>query len=193
MQSKLNSITGEKFGYFFDHPKHSVSSESWATTFTLMFENLFKDAANYEVKFPFNPNMIRTFLKKSNKALNDVKTASFVHWDLWLGNIFVNQLNGRWELEGIIDFERTIFGDPLTESSLRGSKKRANLMKGYGKDLFATENARIRDALYDLYLATTLLVEMFPRQYNPMWRILYKIYARSLWKPALKFLKNIHL
>lgn len=191
MQSNLNTINGEKFGYFFDHPEHSVSSGSWATTFTLMFENLFKDALNYETQLPFDPDEIRTVLKNAKEALDEVKTPSFTHWDLWVGNIFVKKSNsGKWQLEGIIDFERAIFGDPLTESSLRGKKKKPNLIKGYGKDLFATKTSQIRDKLYDLYLATTLLIEMYPRKYGVIWRILYRMYAKSLYKPALSFLRK---
>ncbi len=113
---------------------------------------------------PFDLETIRLMLKKGTEALDKVTTPSFVHWDLWLGNIFVKKMNDIWGLEGIIDFERVIWGDPLTESSLRGKKKKPNLVKGYGVDLFGNRDAKIRDAFYDLYLGTTILVEMYPRK-----------------------------
>ncbi len=190
MQSKLNTIKGKKFGYFIDNPDHPVSSDSWAKTFTLMTENLFKDAIRYNARLPFDPNLIRGLLRNATSVLDEVTSPSFVHWDLWLGNIFIKKENGSWKLEGIIDLERAIFGDPLTESSLRGKKKKLNLIKGYGEDIFASKNAKIRDAFYDLYLATTLLVEMYVRQYNPIWRFFYRLYGKSLWKPALNFLTH---
>ena len=111
-----------------------------------------------------------------------------VHWDLWLGNIFVMKSDNKWVLEGIIDFERAIWGDPLTESSLRGKKKNDNLIKGYGSDIFDSWDAKIRDAFYDLYLGTTIFVERDFRKYKPTVLLMYRLYCRKFWKPALKFL-----
>ncbi len=123
LQAKINEITGDKFGYFIDHPQFPVHTDTWASTFSLMMENLFTDCTVYDTILPFSQEEVRELLKKGEKALNKVKKPSLVHWDLWVGNIFVKKIEDKWVLEGIIDFERAIWGNPLTESSLRGKKK----------------------------------------------------------------------
>lgn len=190
LQAKINEITGDKFGYFIDHPQFPVQTDSWASTFSLMMENLLNDCKVHDTTLPFNQEKVRELLKMGEKALNKVKKPSLVHWDLWTGNIFVKKVDNKWELEGIIDFERAIWGDPLTESSLRGKKKNENLIKGYGTDIFSARDAKIRDAFYDLYLGTTLFVERSFRKYKPAVLLMYRLYCRTFWKPALKYLSK---
>jgi aminoglycoside phosphotransferase (APT) family kinase protein len=192
LQAKINTIKGEKFGYFIDHPDYPTHSDTWGYSFTQMMKNLFRDADNYKLNLPYDRDLISSFLKKAEKVLNLVEKPSLVHWDLWLGNIFIIQEKNSWTLEGIIDFERAIWGDPLTESSLRGKKKKFNLIKGYGVDLFGSEEQKIRDAFYDIYLGTTLFVECYVREYSRPIRLLYKILAGTYLKSALKYLKTIY-
>jgi hypothetical protein len=47
-----------------------------------MMENQFKDKEHYHARLPFKPVTIRLMLQKGAEALDQVKTPSFVHWDL---------------------------------------------------------------------------------------------------------------
>jgi hypothetical protein len=38
-----------------------------------------------------------------------------VHFDLWDSNVFVQERDGRFGIEGVIDGECAFYGDPLAE------------------------------------------------------------------------------
>ncbi|MBK8136950.1 MAG: phosphotransferase [Chloroflexi bacterium] len=87
-----------------------------------------------------------------------------VHWDLWDGNVFVDPASG--EINGIIDFERALWGDPLIELNFREYSDASAFGEGYGKAVLDTSARRLRRSLYDLYLYLIMVIEDDFRQYE---------------------------
>lgn len=101
-------------------------------------------------------------LRQREAFLKEVATPSLVHWDLWDGNVFVE--NGR--ITGLIDCERALWGDPLMEYYFRSlAGDNFPFCRGYGKEAF-TNAERERMELYDWYLALILRIECVYRQYS---------------------------
>ena len=81
-----------------------------------MFAQILDDAREHKVRLPYK--RIRNILKEKADCLDVVKVPSLVEYDCHEGNIFVKQRadgSGEYEIEGIIDFERAWWGDPLAD------------------------------------------------------------------------------
>nr|MDO8118630.1 aminoglycoside phosphotransferase family protein [Candidatus Sigynarchaeota archaeon] len=179
IQARMHSIKGVDFGYFVTNPAHPVTSKSWSGAFTSMMECLYDDASRYGVRLPVSQDRMSEALEHARNALDEIQEPSFVHWDLWEGNVFLVKISGQWTVEGIIDFERSLWGDPLMEILFRGKKKRMNVMAGYGRDLFISPGARTRDALYEMYLAFIFLIESKARKYPFYIKTFFYLLARA--------------
>lgn len=126
-----------------------------------MFSNVLRDAAKKNVAFCFAPCVLRTRLERDRACFDQVRLPSLVHWDMWEGNIFVHE--GR--LSGVIDWERTVWGDPLMEDRFRTKSWRPAFLEGFGKTIFTLAEKR-RILWYDVFLYVTMLTECHYRQYE---------------------------
>lgn len=150
----LHKITGPEFGY----PQKGLVS-TWNTAFLAMMDDVLRDAARFGVELPRPAEQIRGLVLARNTLLTGVRTASLIHFDLWDGNILVE--DGR--ITGLIDGERAFWGDPVAEFvslTLFGSVD-DELLEGYG----AAVNQELL-SLYRVYLYLIMLIEATPRGYE---------------------------
>lgn len=145
----LHTITNPTFGMY-DRPVHS----SWRDAFCEIFEYLERDAQDYGVPLPEDTFSAAWSLFD---ALTEVDRACLVHWDLWDGNIFVDD----GHVSGVIDFERAVWGDPLFEQNFFNPEPR--FIEGYGSDPRQSPGADERLMLYELYLYLVMVIECTPR------------------------------
>ncbi len=94
-------------------------------------------------------------------SLQGVREARLIHWDLWDGNLFVEDR----KITGIIDFERALWGDPLMEYYFSHFARTSSFEEGYGLSI-CTDSQRARRSLYDLYFDLVVYIECFYRQYE---------------------------
>jgi aminoglycoside phosphotransferase (APT) family kinase protein len=152
--AELHQITGPGFGY----PQKGLV-DSWNTAFLSMVNDVLADAVRFDVELPRPAEQIRGLVLARNELLADVRTASLIHFDVWDGNILVE--DGR--ITGLIDGERALWGDPVAEFAsltLFGSLDDA-LAEGYGAPV---DQERL--SLYRAYLYLIMLVEGTPRGYE---------------------------
>lgn len=154
----INELKGSSFG-----PCATPGSygDDWPAVFSRMLMDVMKDAEDMKVSLPLTEADLYAVLEQAGPALSEVTEPSLVHWDLWDGNVFVQD----GVITGIIDFERALWGDPLLEAYFRGMTLSPAFLKGYGLNGF-TPTEEIRRLLYDLYLDLILVVECYFRQYN---------------------------
>jgi Ser/Thr protein kinase RdoA (MazF antagonist) len=156
----LHKTTGEGFGY----PQDPLRP-TWPVAFAAMVDAILGDAVTYEVRLPRPAAEIAHLVRRHEPLLELVTTPVLVHFDLWDGNILLD--DGR--LSGIIDAERAFWGDPVAEFvslALFGDLDPA-LVEGYraaGGPAEFDLPARRRLALYHVYLDLIMLVEMVPRK-----------------------------
>jgi len=104
--------------------------------------------------------LIRKF-QQDEIIFNEVTVPALVHYDCWDGNIFVE--NGK--ITGIIDWERTLWADPLMELQFRRFSPDLVFQKGYG--LGELSENQIRRALwYDVYMMVLIASEAVYRNYK---------------------------
>jgi fructosamine-3-kinase len=156
---EMNTIKGEHFGYY---ASANENNKNWPSTFLDMISGVINDGKAKNVDIGISYDDLWNLVNQYTYVLNTVIVPSFVHWDLWEGNVFVK--DGR--IEGIIDFERALFGDPLMEYAFREHNKSGfkGYMDAYG-DIVDDENTRIRKLLYDIYLYLIMTVECEYRKY----------------------------
>ncbi|WP_052380535.1 phosphotransferase family protein [Paenibacillus camerounensis] len=157
-QRLINGITGPRFGLFVQ--EESQAGVSWRESFTRMFRTLLEDARELGVVLPAGEEVIWQLLEHYLPALDEVTEPRLVHWDLWNGNLFVQ--NGQ--IISIIDWERALWGDVLMEYYFRHFEQSEPFHEGYGQH-FGSPGERLRIKLYDFYLDLIMRIECDSRQY----------------------------
>ncbi|OLE27024.1 MAG: hypothetical protein AUG49_06610 [Catenulispora sp. 13_1_20CM_3_70_7] len=114
-------------------------------------------------------------VRRHGPTLAGVGTPALVHFDLWPGNILITPPAAGTppRINGLIDGERVIWGDPLMEfvgvEVFGRADRDPDLRAGYldaGGTIVDGDLGRRRLALYHLYMQLLLLVEMAPRGYT---------------------------
>ncbi|MEK3685586.1 phosphotransferase family protein [Paenibacillus sp. FSL R10-2736] len=158
-QRLINEIKGPVFGLFGAEP--AGGGMSWRETFKAMLLNVLQDAVRLDAALPASLPEIEQALGRYLPALDAVTQPRLVHWDLWNGNIFVQ--DGR--IVSIIDWERAMWGDVLLEYYFRHFENSEAFYEGYGT-AFSSPDELLRKRLYDLYLDLIMVIECYSRQYK---------------------------
>ena len=155
--ARLAEIKGESFGYFGDGIAHS--SSTWREAFSTILETMLSDGESLGVVLPISYADLRAILRAHAASLDEITQPCFVHWDLWAGNVFIKPDNGRYVFEGIIDWERALWGDPDFETAVACRFYGPAFYQGYGKPLAERGPEAARQSLYRLFLWLVLLIE----------------------------------
>ncbi|OPJ56566.1 phosphotransferase family protein [Clostridium oryzae] len=178
--AKINGITGENFGYFGQQDKQG---KDWFNVFSNMIDDAINDAKALNIDIGTDPNKIKSLLNSDKEIFEEVKVPKLVHWDLWAGNVFIE--NG--EITGLIDFERCLWADELMEVGFRSYDYNEDFYNGYGiGDLTEKQKKRVR--WYDMYLFLIWVIEGDYRQYED--RGLYE-HAKKKIIETVNLLENV--
>lgn len=157
INNEINKISNIKFGYLAQAEKQS---SKWGEAFFNIVSDILEDGKDANVALPYDE--IEDIFKRFLYVCDDIKKPQLVHWDLWPGNVLIE--NGR--ISGIIDFERSLWADPLMEYYFSNLLNNKNFCAGYGINLNdLDENSKIRRSLYNLYLYLVLKIECYYRNY----------------------------
>ena len=156
-QRQLRDIQGEQFGLLGDDKRFPTLHG----LVRYMFENVLRDAANKQVDLGLSADEVLVRLDADRALFEAVKTPTLVHWDMWEGNIFVQD----GSLCGIIDWERAMWGEAFMDDRFRRHNRPATFLAGFGQTDFTPEELH-RIAWYDLCLYLTMITESFYRGYE---------------------------
>jgi aminoglycoside phosphotransferase (APT) family kinase protein len=168
----LHQLKGDAFGY--PTEKGLPQTTSWKSAFEHMIANILEDASDYKVKLPYSIERINRIIDQNLPLLDAITEPALLHFDFWNGNIFVNGEPGKYHLEGVIDFERGMWGDPIAEfivdlgihpDELENSTMFHAYQQAAPKPLVIDEDTKRRIRLYKAYLGLIMVVECAPRQY----------------------------
>lgn len=155
---KMNEIHGDAFGYYGQPDKHGLN---WYDVFQSMLNDVYDDAEKKAIEMSVTREQILQLLEKDRAIFEAVRQPKFVHWDIWAGNVFVE--NGK--ITGIIDFERCLWADELMEVGFRTYGREESFFQGYGIEKLDDEQER-RASWYDAYLCLLMSMEADYRQYE---------------------------
>lgn len=168
--AQLNRIRGECFGYYGQPDRQGGS---WYEVFRSMVRDACGDAGRKEIALPVSEDEILKLLEEDRALFDMVEEPRFVHWDIWAGNVFIADSR----IEGIIDFERCLWADPLMEVGFRSHESNKAFYDGYGIGELSREEKR-RAKWYDAYLALLWCLETDYRGYDN--RDFYHMGCRTL-------------
>jgi len=159
---EINSYPGSFFGY---PGNKSLQAGSWKEAFLKMVDAALEDGLRRDVDYGYGCDEIRDAVLKHSSSLDEVSSPLLVHWDAWDSNVYVK--DGR--LSGLLDFERSLWGDPLMEAQFRvfgyGELEPGESLRGYGKTSFSPDETW-RCRLYTLYLGLLMNTECYYRLYE---------------------------
>lgn len=158
INKKINEVRLSAFGY----PGQSdFQGNAWYPVFRRMLEAGVNDALRADVDLKIPIDRLWLYLERDRSVFEEVTEPRLVHWDCWDGNIFVE--SGK--VTGIIDWERSLWGDPLMEVGFRTYSDNTHFQKGYGITAL-TESQKRRALWYDIYLLLLMSLEYEYRHYE---------------------------
>ena len=160
MIHSVNNIPCLCFGY---PGQPEYQGAEWYSVFYKMIETMLEDGEKVNVDIKISPDELIRKLQRDKAYFAEVTKPCFVHWDCWDGNIFVE--NGK--VVGIIDWERTLWADPLMEVGFRTYNANPAFQKGYGLETLSEDQQR-RALWYDIYLMLSMTIECEYRKYETM-------------------------
>ncbi|WP_062308321.1 phosphotransferase family protein [Demequina subtropica] len=169
--AELGRARGPRFGM--PAERFRLGGDTWPGFMHRLIEATADDAEAWGVDV--EARRLRAGLDAASTALAEVTAPSLVHADLWHGNVLVDPSTGQ--VTGVVDFERSLFGDPLWglaggETHSSGPFEPAKV-RGYesaiGAPLTMDRAAELRVALYRLWSMAVQLVEIEPRGFSGDW------------------------
>jgi aminoglycoside phosphotransferase (APT) family kinase protein len=157
---QIRRIEGRYFGYISQEDKRFAS---WGDAFFSMMTDLLDDARDMRIELPCSRQKLLRIVNENRDILDEVKTPSLVHKDLWEGNIFVDPATAK--ITGFIDFERAVYGDALLEPVCGFLLNSEEFMMNYFSKTHLDRGETIRAALYKIYLFLLMVIEYPFRQY----------------------------
>ncbi|ADL52843.1 phosphotransferase family protein [Clostridium cellulovorans] len=191
----LHSVKGDWFGYINDDENGRFNT--WGKAFTAMMNSALTDAEQQGIRLPHTE--IRRAVYSRMEILDAVHTPSLVNFDMWAGNIFLVKKK-RFHISGVIDFERSFFGDPLASFSsalmlYEDVEKEPDFISGYseisGKPLVINNNDRAKIALYQILMYVRSICET--HRYGFVMRLSQRWYCYYAIKSLLRKLSRVPL
>lgn len=178
----LHEIKGEKFGLL---GAKEAWQEDYFTFFYQVMAGILHDGLKKNVDVGIDYNEVLSLLLRDKDVFEEVTTPVLVHWDAWYGNWFVKDK----KIEGLIDWERALFGEGLMEDRFRSHCIREEFLKGYGISSF-TKKQKVRMAWYDIYLYLIMMIEGAYREYEDDGQYQW---VKKIFLPIMSKVKNNHI
>lgn len=176
----MHAITADRFGY--PARDFTLGASTWPEFFTALIDTVVADADAWGVDI--QPDRLSAAVAAGADALAEVTVPRLIHNDLWLGNVLLDPETGR--VHGIVDFERSLFADPLWDfvgaESMRIAGSSPAMLRGYesaGRPLPYDASAGTatgfdaaadyRTTLYRLWSMSVQLIEIVPRCFSGDW------------------------
>lgn len=177
LMAELHRVPAPAFGY--PAPETGMRREDWRSAVIAMFDGILGDAAASGTTLP--EARVRAAVDTHAAALDAVTAPVVVHNDLWPANIF---LDDDLRIVGLIDTERTVWGDPLLDLIGADQMAQAGSVQqliagnteagGVLADELASPTGEIRLALYRLYYTLILATEIDIRGFEGAWIAQYR-------------------
>ncbi|MBS4219854.1 aminoglycoside phosphotransferase family protein [Bacillus sp. FJAT-49711] len=157
---QFHKMKGKAFGYTFSGHK---GYKKWSDAMISFIDDLILDAIDGAIKLPLSFEELRQVFLDKCFILDTVETPSFVHRDLWWGNIFIDPTT--LQITGITDYERSLYGDPLLDFVFGFAEENEGFKNGYGRESSFSKREQCLLSLYQIYNLLLIIIEAHYRKY----------------------------
>lgn len=182
----IHGVKGSRFGYLKEDERFHF--DTWGGAFSSMMSDILEDGRMRNCRLPYGE--IEEAVKIHLGCLNEITVPRLVDFDMWAGNVFIDEADCS-HITGIIDFERSFYGDPAADFTSAGMlindvEEEKDFQRGYseisGIPFTITKGDRIRMNLYRLYMAVILYVESYryDEEYEAKVKGFFEGYIRKL-------------
>ncbi len=179
IQKRLTGIRGKKFGLL----KYEEKFDTLYEFIYFLIANVVNDAEKKDVEIGISKEVLLKQLEKDRILFDEVCEPTLVHWDMWDGNVFVENKH----IVGIIDWERALWGESYMDDHFRRHVMEENFLKGYGKTEF-TLSEKKRMLWYDILLYLIMMTEVTYRQYEDKGQYFWAAeLMKKSWQDILEF------
>lgn len=134
---------------WFGYPPPFARHEKWSDFIAEYVLSLEKDLKEHPYLCLPMEYSLSNMAKKMTPQLDKVKTPRLIHGDLWLRNILIRKELGHYKISAILDWDRSLWGDPYFEWILYGTDPNPSFWQAYGKTMPAvTAPGYMRVLLY---------------------------------------------
>jgi len=141
----------ENRGHWFGYPPPFAPYKKWSDFIIKYVRSLEEDLEDHPYLRLPKEYSLSNIAKKIAPHLDKVKTPRLIHGDLWLRNILIRKQQGHYKISAILDWDRSLWGDPYFEWILYGTDPGTSFWQAYGKTMPAvTEAAYVRVLLYKI-------------------------------------------
>ncbi len=131
----LHGCRGERFGY----PAPFNGFNRWSEFIADNVEGMVEDCRRLEVYYE-EVATYRELLPHFSATLDQVKTPSLLHGDLWPRNVIIDGEGADIHLKAVFDAERAFWGDPVSDWVLILYGVPEAFWQGYGENLPKTRD-----------------------------------------------------
>lgn len=136
---------------WFGYPPPFARHKKWSDFITQYVLSLEEDLQGHLYLGLSNKYSLSGIVRKMVPQLDEVKTPKLIHGDLWLRNILIRKQQGLYQISAILDWDRSLWGDPYFEWILYGTDPNQSFWKAYGKTMPAvTDSGYARVLLYKI-------------------------------------------
>lgn len=178
--ASMKEVSNPRFGYPANN--FALGADTWPEFFVQLMETVVADAAEWGVDI--EASRVMKAVDNGLEALEEVTNPLLLHNDLWHGNVLLTPETGQ--VHGVVDFERSLFGDPLWDfvgaESMQTGPTTPALLAGYeaaggvlprdtgaGTPSGFTVPANTRTTLYRLWTLSVQYIEIVPRGFHGDW------------------------
>ncbi len=154
----VHQVQGETFGL----PLPGFQFTSWSQVIVDRLERTLQAAQEQQLEIP-NLAFILEIIRSHPQRLDEIQTPRLLHGDLWLFNILVKRNENKPAIVGILDADRSWWGDPMADWTMfilkhtEEEQGHSHFWKAYGHKE-DTQSFRFRTTVYDAMHAGTAFI-----------------------------------
>ena len=158
IMKQIHEVRGESFGL----PRSGFQFDRWSETVIDRMKRTL-DAAKESQLNTTDLAHVLEMIEAHPQQLDEIRVPRLLHGDLWLFNLLIRREESDPALVGVLDADRTWWGDPLTDWTMfilkhaEPEEGHAHFWQAYGQPE-DTASGRFRKTVYDGMHAATALV-----------------------------------
>lgn len=131
--SRIHSVENKE--HWFGYPPPFSPHKTWGSFIKAYMLSLQQDMQGHPyLSFPEDVSL-PVIAERMLPLLEEVKVPMLIHGDLWLRNILIQKQGEQYKISAILDWDRSLWGEPYFEWILYGTEPHQSFWQSYGRTM----------------------------------------------------------